>query len=134
MATSAEAVASARSTSIDIQPYLAGLAKRGPSGRKNRQVPKESVAELKKSGFMRSLVPAQWGGLEVTPQEFFRTQIQISEADMSTGWIAGVMAVHAFQIALMDEQAQRDVYGDDPDTCVSSSYNPVGGKTEKVDK
>jgi 3-hydroxy-9,10-secoandrosta-1,3,5(10)-triene-9,17-dione monooxygenase len=33
----------------------------------------------------------------------------------------------------MDEEAQRDVYGDSPDACVSSSYNPVGGKTEVVD-
>ncbi|MDH3337335.1 MAG: flavin-dependent monooxygenase [Gammaproteobacteria bacterium] len=133
MATSAKAVDSADVPVIDIDPYLENFAARGPEGRKQRQVLAESVEDLKKSGFMRSLVPSKWGGLEVPVQEFFRAQIKISEADMGTGWIAGVIAVHAFQIALMDEQAQRDVYGDDPDTCVSSSYNPVGGKTEQVD-
>lgn len=133
MATSAEAVASATSSAINIEPYLKDIGARGPAGREQRRVVAESVEDLKKSGFMRSLVPAQWGGLEVTPQEFFRAQLKIAEQDMNTGWIGGVIAVHAFQIALMDEQAQRDVYGDDPDTCVSSSYNPVGGKTEQVD-
>ncbi len=133
MVTSAEAVASANSTAIDIEPYLEDIGARASAGRENRQVLPESVEDLKKSRFMRSLVPAQWGGLEVTPQEFFRAQLKIAEQDMNTGWIGGVIAVHAFQIALMDEQAQRDVYGNDPDTCVSSSYNPVGGKTEQVD-
>ena len=133
MVRSAEAVASANSTAIDIDPYLEDIGARASAGRENRQVLPESVEDLKKSRFMRSLVPAKWGGLEVTPQEFFRAQLKIAEQDMNTGWIGGVIAVHAFQIALMDEQAQRDVYGNDPDTCVSSSYNPVGGKTEQVD-
>ncbi len=133
MATTAEAVTPARSGSIDLAPYLDNIGARGEHGREERRVPAESVEELKKSGFIRALVPAQWGGLEVTPQEFFRAQIDIAERDMGTAWIGGIIAVHAFQLALMDEQAQRDVYGDSPDTCVSSSYNPVGGKTEKVD-
>lgn len=133
MATTAEAVTAASSGVINIDPYLENFAARGPEGRAQRRVLAESVEELKKSGFLRSLVPTQWGGLAVTPQEFFRAQIKIAEADMSTAWIAGVIAVHAFQIALMDEQAQRDVYGEDPDTCVSSSYNPVGGKTEPAE-
>jgi len=133
MATTAEAVAAASSGAINIDPYLKNFAVRGPEGRAQRRVLAESVGDLKKSGMIRSLVPTQWGGLAVTPQEFFRAQIKVAEADMSTAWIAGVIAVHAFQIALMDEQAQRDVYGEDPDTCVSSSYNPVGGKTEAAD-
>jgi 3-hydroxy-9,10-secoandrosta-1,3,5(10)-triene-9,17-dione monooxygenase len=133
MATSAEAVPAAIEGRINIEPYLENFAARGPDGRAQRRVLAESVEDLKASGFMRALVPKKFGGLEVTPQEFFRTQIKIAEHDMSTAWIAGVMAVHAFQLALMDERAQADVYGEDPDTCVSSSYNPVGGKTEIVD-
>ncbi|MEW4467451.1 flavin-dependent monooxygenase [Parasphingorhabdus sp. JC815] len=101
--------------------------------REDRRVADESMEALKKTGLMRAFLPARLGGLEVSPQEFFAAQIQIAEADMSTAWAAGIIAVHSFQIALMDEKAQIDVYGDDPDTCVSSSYNPVGGKTERVD-
>jgi 3-hydroxy-9,10-secoandrosta-1,3,5(10)-triene-9,17-dione monooxygenase len=133
MSTPAEALASSPSGRINIQPHLADIEARGPEGRSERCVHKDSVEDLKKAGVMRALVPARWGGLETSPQEFFRALIDISEADMSTGWITGVVGVHPFQIALMDEQAQQDVYGEDPDTLISSSYNPVGGKTEQVD-
>lgn len=119
--------------SITVEPYLDAIAERGPEGRQQRRIPDASIADLKASGFIRSLVPQRWGGLEVTPQEFFTAQIEIAERDMSTAWVAGIIAVHAFQLALMDEQAQRDVYGKDPDACISSSYNPVGGKTERAE-
>ncbi len=119
--------------SITLEPYLDAIAERGPEGRQQRKIPDASIADLKASGFIRSLVPQRWGGLEVTPQEFFTAQIEIAERDMSTAWVAGIIAVHAFQLALMDEQAQRDVYGNDPDACISSSYHPVGGKTERAE-
>ena len=119
--------------SVNVQPYLDNFEKRSAQGRELRKLPDESIAELRESGYFRALVPAKLGGLEMSPQEFFRIQSQIAEYDMSTAWVGGIIAVHAFQIALMDEQAQIDVYGDDPNTCVSSSYNPVGGKTEAAE-
>lgn len=118
---------------IDVSPYLDAIESRSAENRELRKLSEATIADLKASGFIRSLVPKKWGGLEVTPQEFFTTQIKIAERDMSSAWVGGIIAVHAFQLALMDEQAQRDVYGDDPDACVSSSYNPVGGKTELTD-
>jgi 3-hydroxy-9,10-secoandrosta-1,3,5(10)-triene-9,17-dione monooxygenase len=78
-------------------------------------------------------LPKQWGGLECKPQQFLEDQIALAEADMSTAWIGGVISVHAFQVALMDHQAQEDVYKDDPNTLISSSYNPVGAKVEIVE-
>ena len=45
---------------------------------------------------------------------------------MSTAWVLGVVGIHPFQLALYDEKAQEEVYGDDPDTLVSSLYAPLG--------
>ena len=73
------------------------------------------------------------GGLERKPQDFFREQILIAEADMSTAWACGIIGVHAFQIALMSQAAQEEVYAEDPNTLVSSSYNPVGAKAEMAE-
>ena len=112
---------------------LKRIEDRGAQAREERQVPAASIQDLEDCGFMRSLLPKSLGGSERTPQEFFRDQIDIAEADMSTGWVAGIIAVHAYQISLMSEQAQKDVYGDSPDTRVSSSYNPVGGRVEITD-
>lgn len=133
MSTSVTAAAQSEQHTLDVSPFLDAFEARNQDNRSLRRLSDDSIADLKASGFIRSVVPKQWGGLELTPQEFFSAQIQIAERDMSTAWVGGIIAVHAFQIALMDEQAQRDVYGDSPDACVSSSYNPVGGKTEVVD-
>ena len=121
------------SVAVNIAPHLDNFSKRSAEGRRLRKLPAESIQEMRKSGFFRSLVPSQLGGLEITPNEFFAIQSKIAEYDMSTAWVGGIIAIHAFQIAMMDEKAQQDVYGKSPDTCVSSSYNPVGGKTEPVD-
>ena len=118
---------------IDIVPHLARLKELGPQARLDRQVTVEAMDLIKASGFMRALLPKRWGGLEATPQEFFAAQIAIAEQDMSTAWVAGVVAVHAYQIALMSEQAQEDVYSADPNTLISSSYNPVGARVEPCD-
>ena len=93
----------------------------------------EVVQALKDCGFYTMMLPKKWGGQEQRPQEFFREQIRIAEADMSTAWASGIIAVHAFQIALMSEEAQREVYESDPNTLVSSSYNPVGAKAASCD-
>jgi len=118
---------------INIGPHLTRLRELGPQGRVDRQVSNESIDLLKEAGFMRALLPEEWGGLEATPQEFFAAHMAIAEQDMSTAWVGGIIAVHAFQMAIMAEQARADVYGSGPDTLISSSYNPVGGKVETCD-
>ncbi len=109
------------------------IAERAAEGRARRQVCDEVVQALKDAGFMRAVLPKRWGGLEATPQEFFAALLKVAEQDMSSAWIAGIIAVHAYQLALMDDQAQADVYADDADTLISSSYNPVGGRAESCD-
>lgn len=98
--------------------------------REQRELSADVVQALKDCGFFTMLLPKQWGGLERKPQEFFAEQVRIAEADMSTAWAGGIIAVHAFQLALMSEEAQREVYENDPNTLISSSYNPVGARAE----
>lgn len=112
-----------------LQPLFRDNADRA---RRERRLPDENVAALRDAGFFLALQPRCWGGYEVTPQEFFRMQMLIAQACMSTAWAGGIVAVHAFQIALMDCRAQQDVWGQDIHTRVSSSYAPMG-KVEPVD-
>jgi len=112
---------------------IALIEARAPEARKNRVMSHEVVQALKDCGFFKMFLPKKWGGLECRPQEFFREQIRIAEADMSHAWASGIIAIHAYQIAMMDQKAQETVYGEDPNTLVSSSYNPVGAKVEQVE-
>ncbi|MEQ9394649.1 flavin-dependent monooxygenase [Haliea sp.] len=98
--------------------------------RKLRRVPQENIDALQEAGFFLALQPRRWGGHEVDPQDFFRMHLAIAENCMSTAWASGIVAVHAFQLALMDERAQQDVWGKDIHTRISSSYAPLGKVTE----
>ncbi len=112
-----------------LEPLIRGNADRA---REERRVPVENIQALQDAGFFLALQPARWGGYEVDPREFFQMQIAIARACMSTAWASGIVAVHAFQIALMDPRAQEDVWGKDIHTRVSSAYAPMG-KVEPVE-
>ena len=127
------AVKQDESAGINIEPYLASIKERSPEGIKARKLPAQTIQDFADAGVFLSFLPKKWGGNALPPQEFFKAQIAIAEADMSSGWVSGIIACHAYQLALMDEAAQKDVYGADPNTRVSSSYNPMGGKVEPAD-
>ena len=115
---------------VVTQQILDLISSKSDEQRAAREMSKEVVDALKECGFFTMLLPKQWGGLERRPQEFFAEQVRIAEADMSTAWAGGIIAVHAFQLALMSKEAQREVYENDPNTLISSSYNPVGARAE----
>ena len=121
---------------VNITSAIEVIREEAAEGRKNRQVTQKSIAAIAKTGFFKSFLPKKYKGLEVTPQEFFRNSIQIAEADMSTAWIAGIIAIHAYQLSIMPPQAMTDVYGENgekADTLISSSYNPAGAKVKTVE-
>lgn len=95
-------------------------------------VPKETVAEMKAAGFFRVLQPKRYGGYEMHPNVFFEIQKALAQGCMSTGWIYGVLGCHPYELALFHDEAQKEVWGEDPDMLVSSTYQPVG-KVEKVE-
>jgi 3-hydroxy-9,10-secoandrosta-1,3,5(10)-triene-9,17-dione monooxygenase len=94
-----------------------------------RNVPAETIAEMKEAGFFRILQPANFGGYEMHPNAFFEVQKVLAEGCMSTGWMYGVIGCHPYEMALFHEKAQQEVWGDDPDMLVSSTYQPVGKVT-----
>jgi len=96
------------------------------------RLPEETIAAMREAGFFRILQPVRYGGFELDPEVFFRVQMILAEACMSTAWVLGVVAIHNWQLALFDDQAQQDVWADDDSTLISSSYMPVG-KVERVE-
>ena len=118
---------------LDVSSALDIVSECAAEGRQNREIPKKAIEAIRKTGYFRSFLPKQYGGLERPPQEFFKASVDIAERDMGTAWASGIIAVHAYQLSLMDPQAAKDVYASGPDTFISSSYNPAGAKVETVD-
>ena len=95
----------------------------------NRDVPAETIAEMKEAGFFRILQPRKFGGYEMHPNTFFAVQKLVAEGCMSTGWMLGVVGCHPYELALFHREAQEEVWGSDNGMLVSSTYQPVGKVT-----
>jgi 3-hydroxy-9,10-secoandrosta-1,3,5(10)-triene-9,17-dione monooxygenase len=115
-----------------VTELLPVFRQRAQEAEDTRVVPAESVKSLAETGFFRLLQPASAGGLEADPVTFFTAVRLIASACGSTGWVASVLGVHPWQLALFPAQAQDDVWGADPATRMSSSYAPTG-KARKTD-
>src|SRR5213075_2583840 len=105
---------------------LPTLRQRAQETEDARVVPAGSVKSLEETGFFRLLQPKSAGGLEADPVTFFTAVRLIASACGSTGWVASVVGVHPWQLALFADEAQRDLWRDDPDARASSSYAPTG--------
>lgn len=115
-----------------IRELLPNFRKRAPEADELRRLPVETVAELRESGLMRMLQPKRYGGYEADPRDFYNCLLDIAAADGSTGWVCGVVGVHPWEIALGDDRLQAEIWGDDPDMWVASTYMP-GGMMTAVD-
>lgn len=113
----------------EIEPVLVtGIEE----GERERRLPDSVWKALLDSGILRALQPARWGGGEVPFLEFFDAVRELARINSSAGWIAGVIGVHPWQLALFDDRAQEEMWAADPARMHSSSYNPTG-KAEAVD-
>jgi 3-hydroxy-9,10-secoandrosta-1,3,5(10)-triene-9,17-dione monooxygenase len=109
-----------------VRDLLPVLRDRAQETEDAREVPAESVKALEQTGFFRLLQPARFGGHEADPITFLTAVRLIASACGSTGWVASVVGVHPWQLALFPPQAQEEVWGTDPATRMSSSYAPTG--------
>jgi 3-hydroxy-9,10-secoandrosta-1,3,5(10)-triene-9,17-dione monooxygenase len=100
------------------------IASHREENEKNRRVSDEVMDALKESGIIRGLQSVNYGGLEVHPAEWYQAMVEVSSACPSTGWLVGILGVHPFEFAQMSIEMQDELYRDDPNTLVSSSYAP----------
>ena len=109
-----------------VRDLLPVLRERAQEAEDARDVPAESVKALTETGFFRLLQPSRFGGMEAEPLTFLSAVRLIASACGSTGWVASVLGVHPWQLALFPPRAQEEVWGADPATRMSSSYAPTG--------
>jgi 3-hydroxy-9,10-secoandrosta-1,3,5(10)-triene-9,17-dione monooxygenase len=113
---------------IDHAPLLAAardliptLLDRAPRAEADRAIPTETVADYHRLGFYRALQPRRFGGLQAGFDLFSRIGETLAEGCGASAWVYTVLGEHQWIIACMTEQAQIDVWGDDPRALASSS-------------
>jgi 3-hydroxy-9,10-secoandrosta-1,3,5(10)-triene-9,17-dione monooxygenase len=109
-----------------IDGLLPTLRARAAETERLGRVPEDIIGLLTEADVFRAVQPRQWGGLELDLATFYDGMIRIASACGSTGWVASVVGIHPWQIALFANEAQREVWAEDPDARASSSYAPTG--------
>lgn len=94
-----------------------------------RRVPAETVAAFKATGLHRVLLPARYGGHELSFGPVVETSFALGQACASTAWVLGLYMAHNWLGALFPKQTQDEIWGADPDALISGSYAPIGKAT-----
>jgi len=110
----------------DVATLLPEIRARAAETERQGVVSVHIIKALTDAGVFRAVQPRQWGGLELDHATFYDGVAMIASACPSTGWVASVVGVHPWQIALFAEAAQREVWAEDPDARASSSLAPTG--------
>src|SRR5699024_6987810 len=98
----------------------------GPGNESRGQLTDEAAKLLGQSGAIRMLQPRSHGGLEAHPREFAEAVMQLAASDGSTGWVAGIVGVHRWEMAMTDPRVQQEIWGEDQNTWIASPYAPMG--------
>lgn len=97
-----------------------------------RRIPDETVSDVLATGLHRIGVPRKFGGLEVSYGLALDVAAELGRGCPSTSWCYGLWAAHAWLVGYWPPQAQQEVFGESPDTLLSSSLNPGKSTCEPV--
>lgn len=97
-----------------------------------RQMPAETVQELRDSGLIRLGNPLRFGGLGLEYDAAFALAWLMGTACGSTAWCYALWTVHNWWIGHFPLQAQEEFFADGPDVLASSALNPTRGRAEPV--
>jgi 3-hydroxy-9,10-secoandrosta-1,3,5(10)-triene-9,17-dione monooxygenase len=100
------------------------LSERAPAAAAARQLSAQTVAEYRAAGILRILQPRRFGGQQGRFSLFSRIVEEFTFGCASAAWVYAVLAEHQWIIAQYPEQAQIDVWGDDPHAVAASSLAP----------
>lgn len=116
----------------DLKAILPAIAANAAQAEKDRMVPAENIALLKKIGLHRAFQPRAYGGLEMSLPQFCDCIALLAGACASTAWAMSLLCTHSHQLAMFPKQLQDEVWGENPDATASSSIAPFG-KVEEVE-
>ncbi|MDR3507446.1 MAG: acyl-CoA dehydrogenase family protein [Caulobacteraceae bacterium] len=102
------------------------LRERAQKAEDNRSLLPETLRDFVEAGFYRILQPALYGGYEMPPITLFRVAMTLAKGCPSSAWCLCLVTVHNWEVSLMDPRAAEDLWSQDPEARISSSYAPFG--------
>jgi 3-hydroxy-9,10-secoandrosta-1,3,5(10)-triene-9,17-dione monooxygenase len=109
------------------------LRERADRAEAERQMQKETLEDLHRTGLLRFHQPRRWGGMELPFVSLFDIPAEVARGCASTGWNVANLGVHHWMLALYDERAQAEVWGTNPDAVIPSGIAYPQGRGRRVD-
>ncbi len=109
------------------------LLERAADAEEARAIPQETFEDFRKAGFFRIHQPERYGGFGWDIGMMVRLGAELGQACGSSGWIFSNLAVQAWVLGMHEPDAQEDVWGQDPEAMIASSFPVKGGKVRKAD-
>src|SRR3954468_11520337 len=106
-----------------LVPALRQRSKQAPAA---RRLPQETIGDFQRLGLTRCLQPAMFGGFASNYRVFSKMIRTLAQGSASSAWVAAVHGEHDWVIGNFSEQAQRDVWGGNPNAVASASFAPSG--------
>ena len=101
------------------------LEKNAGETERNRRVVDENIAALKDAGAFKIMVPTRYGGWQADIRTKLEVSREVAKGCGSTAWVTALMNVCAFFVGVMNEQAQHDVWGTNPEARIAGVFNPT---------
>jgi 3-hydroxy-9,10-secoandrosta-1,3,5(10)-triene-9,17-dione monooxygenase len=121
-----EALARARS----LVPALRARAARSEA---ERVMLPETLADLHRTGLLRLLQPKRWGGMECDFVAYVDIPGELARGCASTGWNTANLLIHHWMLALYDDRAQDEVWGQNPEALIASGIAYPQGSGRRAD-
>lgn len=109
------------------------LRERAAPAETDRQLADATFAEMREAGLFRFMMPKRWGGMELPFPAIIDLPAAIGRGCASTSWIHHNFSNHAWLLAMYDERAQEEVWGEDPDAFIAGGIAFPQGRGRKVD-
>jgi 3-hydroxy-9,10-secoandrosta-1,3,5(10)-triene-9,17-dione monooxygenase len=97
----------------------------------NRKIDDEIAKQIKVSKILRTLVPKNYGGHGLGPEEMILRNFEVAQACGSTGWCTAVYMLTNWQATLFHEKAQEEYFAIGPDA-IGAAVGAPGGTAKAV--
>jgi 3-hydroxy-9,10-secoandrosta-1,3,5(10)-triene-9,17-dione monooxygenase len=100
------------------------FAERAAAAEDARRIPAESIKDMLDAGLARILLPPRVGGYGLGFDTWYDVTRELSKADASHGWCAGLIIHHQHLIAQFSEEAQNELWAGGLDFPIAASFAP----------
>lgn len=97
-----------------IEDMSAMIEAASPKIEEDRRLPPDLLAALHDAKLFRLLLPRGYGGLEISPPEFFQVTSALAQRDASTAWCIGQANGCSMAAAYVDPAVADEIWGQDP--------------------